>query len=97
VQTTFGYHLIKVTSRAVEPLDATVTTNIHRREAGQRLNKFVADAHVKLNPEFGSYDGKVNASGEVAGVVPPLVPSLAPESTTSTTMPGSTGGSTSGG
>jgi hypothetical protein len=96
VMTTFGYHLIKVSSRTIEPLDDTVTANIHRREAGQRLNKLVADAPVKLNPEFGSYDGKVSATGEVAGVIPPLVPNLAPESTT-TTAPPSTAGSTSGG
>jgi hypothetical protein len=94
VMTTFGYHLIKVTSRVIEPLDDTVTANIHRREAGQRLNKLVADAHVKLNPEFGSYDGKATATGEVKGVIPPLVPSLAPESTTSTIPPDSTAGST---
>jgi hypothetical protein len=97
VKTNFGYHLIKVNSRTVEPLDDTVTTNIRRREAGQRLNKLVADARVKVNPEFGSYDGKVSASGEVAGVVPPLVPNLAPETTTTTAAPAPSGGSTAGG
>ncbi len=92
VKTSFGYHLIEVTSRAAEPLDDTVTMDIHRRVAGQRLNQLVAQARVKINPEFGTFNSKLNASGQITGVIPPLVPSLT-TSTTASAPSGSTSGS----
>lgn len=90
VKTSFGYHLIEVTSRASEPLDATVTMDIHRRVAGQRLNALVARAHVKINPAFGTFNNKVNANGQITGVIAPIVPNL----TTTTTAASSPAGST---
>ncbi len=95
VKTQFGYHLIEVTKRSVEPLDATVTADIRQRVAGDRLNTSVSQAKVKVNPEFGSFNGKASATGQVPGVVPPLVPNVSGAATTSTTA--ATTASTSGG
>jgi parvulin-like peptidyl-prolyl isomerase len=86
VKTQFGYHLIEVTKRSVEPLDTAVTSDIHQRVAGDRLTTLVTSARVKVNPEFGSFDAKVDpTNGQVPGVQPPIVPNLTP--TTSTTVP----------
>lgn len=76
VKTQFGYHLIEVTKRTIEPLDATVTTDIQRRLAGQALTKLVASAKVKVNPEFGTFNGKADSTGQIPGVTPPAVPNL---------------------
>ncbi|MDQ6614598.1 MAG: peptidylprolyl isomerase [Actinomycetota bacterium] len=85
VRTQFGYHLIEVTKRVIEPLDATVAADIHQRVAGQRLNQLVAKARVKINPEFGSFSTKPNANGQITGVTPPLVPNVLGKSTASPT------------
>jgi foldase protein PrsA len=91
VKTQFGYHLIEVTSRAIGPLDASVTSDIRQRVAGQKLNTLVAKASVKVNPEFGSFDKKAGASGQILGVVPPVAPKLAPATTAAATAGGSPG------
>ena len=81
VKTQFGYHLILVTKRVVEPLDATVTGDIQQRLAGDQLNQLVTKARIKVNPEFGTFNNKVNSSGRIPGVTPPLVPNLSPTTT----------------
>jgi hypothetical protein len=96
VKTQFGYHLIEVTSRAIGPLDASVTSDIRQRVAGQELNTLVAKASVKVNPEFGSFDKKASASGQILGVVPPVAPKLTQSSTAAGTAGGSTGAATGG-
>jgi parvulin-like peptidyl-prolyl isomerase len=95
VRTQFGYHLILVTKRVVEPLDATVTADIQARVAGERLNQLVGQARVKVNPEFGSYDNKANATGRIPGVTPPLVANLSPPTTAAAAA--ATGQTSSGG
>ena len=99
VQTQTGYYLIEVTSRSVEALDATVTTAIDQQLASSRLNQLVAKAHVKINPEFGSFDAQVDANGEVTGVIPPVVPNLARlgATTATTAPPAAASGSAAGG
>lgn len=89
VKTSFGYHIVEVTRRVSEPLDDTVTMDIHRRVAGQRLNALVAKAHVKINPAFGTFNNAVNANGRITGVIAPIVPNL-----TTTTTASSPAGST---
>jgi hypothetical protein len=96
VKTQFGYHLIEVTSRAIGPLDASVTSDIRQRVAGQELNTLVAKASVKVNPEFGSFDKKASASGQILGVVPPVAPKLTQSSTAAGTAGGGTGAATGG-
>lgn len=71
VQTDLGYHLIEVTSRVIEPLDSSVTADIHQSLAGDQLNTLLAKAKVKINAEYGSYDSKPDSTGQVTGVVPP--------------------------
>jgi PPIC-type PPIASE domain len=99
VLTQTGVYLIEVTSRSVAPLNATVTLAIDQQLASARLNSLVAKAHVKINPEFGSFDTQIDANGVVTGVIPPIVPnSAALGATTATTAPpAGASGSTSGG
>jgi parvulin-like peptidyl-prolyl isomerase len=94
VKTQFGYHLIEVTKRVTEPLDATVTTDIQRRLAGQALTKLVSTAKVKVNPEFGTFNGKSDANGQIPGVTPPAVPNLT--STAASATAGSSSSSSAG-
>lgn len=98
VKTSFGYHIIEVTSRATEPLDGTVTTDIHRRVAGERLNMLVSQAKIKVNPEFGTYSTKLNSNGQITGVVAPVVRNLTTTtlSSASAGSPGASGSSTGG-
>jgi PPIC-type PPIASE domain len=96
VKTSFGYHIIEVTSRASEPLDDTVTMDIHRRVAGQRLNALVAQAHVKINPAFGTFNNTVNTNGQITGVIAPIVPNLTTTTTAASSPAGSTPASSGG-
>ena len=85
VKTQFGYHLIEVTKRVVEPLDDTVKADVQQRLALVRLNGLLKAARVKVNPEFGTFSPKATTNGQITGVVPPLVPAVA--ATTTTTAP----------
>ncbi len=85
VRTQFGYHLIEVTARSIEPLDATVKADIQQRLALARLNTLIKSARVKVNPEFGTFNPKATATGQVTGVVPPPVPSVAGSTPTTAT------------
>jgi parvulin-like peptidyl-prolyl isomerase len=78
-----GYVLVEVTKRTVEPLDSSVTQNIKEQMAESHLNQLVKQAHVKVNPEFGSFNPRLDQNGQVIGVVAPAVPSVG----TTTTIP----------
>jgi parvulin-like peptidyl-prolyl isomerase len=93
VKTQFGYHLILVTSRTIQPLDATVKNNIIVRMARDQLVEMQRTAKIKINPEFGKYDPTAATNGQINGVVPPLLPSVASTiPTTSAAGQASTGG-----
>ena len=79
VETQLGYHLIEVTSRTIEPLDTSVIDDIHQTLAGNQLNTLLGKTKVKVNPEYGTYNDKPDASGQIVGVVPP---STVPANTT---------------
>ncbi len=96
VKTQQGYNLVEVTKRVTAPLDGTVTADIQQRLAGDRLNALVTQAKVKINPEFGTFNNKANAAGQVPGVTPPLVPPVSGRAP-ATTAPAASGASTSGG
>jgi parvulin-like peptidyl-prolyl isomerase len=92
VKTQFGYHLIEVTSRTIEPLDDTVTNDIRQRTASDQLNQLVSQAKIKVSPEFGTFDNKLDkTTGLIPGVVPPLVPPVG-SSTTAASAQASPGG-----
>jgi len=83
VQTDVGYDLVELTKRVIEPLDSSVTANIHQRLAGVALDQLLANGAIKINPSFGTFDRSSDASGDVIGVVPP-----AGTASSSTTTPG---------
>ncbi|MDP9074344.1 MAG: peptidylprolyl isomerase [Actinomycetota bacterium] len=95
VKTQFGYHLILVTSRTIEPLDATVRSNIIVRMARDQLVAMQKSAKVKVNPEFGTYNpSAVSSNGQVLGVTPPAAPNLS--AGTPTTLAASAGAGAGG-
>jgi hypothetical protein len=81
VQSQFGFHLIEVTSRKVEPFDQAVIQSARQQLAQQAfvtlLNKLVQQASVKVDAQFGHFDKKGNpSSGQAPGVVPPKGPQI---------------------
>lgn len=86
-----GYLLVEVTSEMIQPLNSTVTADIDQNLTGQVLNGLMQKAHIKVNPEFGSFDTTLDSNGSVIGVVPPVAPTFGP-TTTSTTAPAASGG-----
>jgi len=98
VQTQFGYHIIKVTSRDVPPYDKVHDLARQKlTESGQEkllnwLQDTVAKAKIEVNPRYGTF----NKEGSSPGVVPPARPS---DSTTTLPIgnlaPGPAGGATS--
>ncbi len=84
VQTQFGFHLIKVTSRDIQPFDK-VKDQAHQKLAASGQPKLlswlqdtVAKAKISVNPKYGTFD----KTGSSPGVVPPA----APASTTPTSV-----------
>src|SRR5579884_1213436 len=84
-----GYLLVEVTSEMIQPLSSAVTSDIDENLTGQVLNGLIEKAHIKVNPEFGSFDTKLDASGSVVGVVAPPIPTFG---VTTTTSPAASGG-----
>jgi parvulin-like peptidyl-prolyl isomerase len=81
VQSQFGFHLIEVTSRTVEPFDQSVIQAARQQLARQAfvtvLNKLVQQASVKVDAQFGHFDKKGNlGSGQGPAVVPPKGPQI---------------------
>jgi parvulin-like peptidyl-prolyl isomerase len=83
-----GYLLVQVTSEMIQPLSSAVTTDIEQNLAGQVLNGLIQKSHIKVNPEFGSFDAQLDSSGSVIGVVAPVPPTFG----TTTTSPAASGG-----
>jgi foldase protein PrsA len=76
VQTTFGFHLIKVSSRTAPTFDeakADVQKKLRATSSPQLtewLQKTLSKAKVKLNPKFGTF----STAGGSPSVVPPQAP-----------------------
>lgn len=76
VQTQFGWHVIKVTSRDVPPYDKVKDQARQKLAAsGQEklltwLQDAVAKAKIEVNPKYGTF----NKEGSAPGVVPPAQP-----------------------
>jgi len=86
--TQFGWHLIEVTSRQEQPLDATNTARIQQYLQQNPVSMFIPPAlmkaQIKVNPAYGSWDPLQPA------VVPPPAPpgnSGAPGAVTTSTVP----------
>jgi foldase protein PrsA len=87
VQTQFGYHLIKVTSKTVPTYDeAKDAARQKLTTAGQEklltwLQETVTKAKIVINPKYGTFDKE----GASPGVVPPARPA---DTTPTTAAPG---------
>jgi foldase protein PrsA len=83
VQTQFGFHIIKVTSRQVAPYDQAKqqVQQAMGQGGGQQLQSWLTDAlkkaKVKMNPKFGTFDKTKQ--------VPEIVAPQAPKGQTPTT------------
>lgn len=95
VQTQFGFHIVKVTSRQTPPYDQ-VKDDVRRKLStnGQEklltwLQETVSKARIEINPKYGTF----NKEGASPGVVPPARPADATP-TSSGLVPGPAGGAT---
>ncbi len=95
VQTQFGFHVIKVTSRVVPPFDDVKALARQKlTDNGQEklltwLQETIAKAKIEINPRYGTF----NKEGASPGVVPPTRPADA-TSTTVGLIPGPAAGAT---
>lgn len=81
VKTQFGFHLIKVESRAVPPFDDKVSAQVRQKltEGGQQkvlelLQEAAKKADIEIDPKYGTF----NKEGDAPAVVPPQAPSTTP-------------------
>lgn len=96
VQTQFGFHIIEVTKRTVEPYDARVQADIRQQllsPASQGfttlLTNLLGSAKVTVNPEYGTFSAKGDPARNISpGVQPPVAPKPATPGPTTTTVPG---------
>jgi foldase protein PrsA len=95
VQTQFGFHVIKVTSRQTPPYDQ-VKDQVRQKLSsnGQEklltwLQETVNKAKIEINPKYGTF----NKEGASPGVVPPARPADGTP-TTAGLVPGPAGGAT---
>lgn len=78
VQTDFGWHLIKVTSRQPQTLEEAAPEIRQRLEGGREeaINSFlidaVAKARISVNPRYGRFEK--GEAGGAPGIVPPDAP-----------------------
>ncbi|MGH9189233.1 MAG: peptidylprolyl isomerase [Acidimicrobiales bacterium] len=74
VQTQFGFHIIKVDSRAVPPYEEVADVATARLELKVRdvLKTMVDRARIEVNPRYGSFDRE----GPAPGVKPPEAPAV---------------------
>lgn len=93
VQSQFGYHLIKVTSKTIEPFDK-VQSQISDQlsDPSTFLTEQLDAATVKVNPRFGVYHKGNPSQGSAASVTPPPVNLPVPKVTTTTIDPSLLGG-----
>ncbi len=96
VQTQFGFHVIKVTSRQTPPYDQVkdqarqkLTTN-GQEKLLTWLQETVGKAKIEINPKYGTF----NKEGASPGVVPPARPADATATTSAGLIPGPAGGAT---
>jgi hypothetical protein len=97
VQTQFGFHVIKVTTRQVPPYDQ-VQADVREKMAtgGQEklltwLQETIAKAKIEINPKYGTF----NKEGASPGVVPPARPADSAPTTAAGVVPGPAGAATS--
>lgn len=96
VQTQFGFHVIKVTSRQTPPYDqAKDQARQKLSAAGQEklltwLQETVSKAKIEINPKYGTF----NKEGASPGVVPPARPTDATATTSAGLVPAPAGGAT---
>ena len=96
VQTQFGFHIIKVTSRQTPPYDQVKDQARQKLSTnGQEklltwLQETVSKAKIEINPKYGTF----NKEGASPGVVPPARPADATPTTTPGLVPGPAGGAT---
>jgi hypothetical protein len=81
VQTTFGYHLIEVTSRQVAPYDASLKPSVSSQVFLDYLRKALQAATIKVDPQYGTVEKGNADNGNVPTIVPPAGPAF-PTSTT---------------
>lgn len=96
VQTQFGFHVIKVTSRETPPYDE-VKDQVRQKLStnGQEklltwLQETVSKAKIEINPKYGTF----NKEGASPEVVPPSRPADATPTTAAGLVPGPAGGAT---
>ena len=96
VQTQFGFHVIKVTSRQTPPYDQVKDLARQKLSTnGQEklltwLQETVGKAKIEINPKYGTF----NKEGASPGVVPPARPADATPTSTPGIVPGPAGGAT---
>ena len=94
-----SYVILKVTKRTTAPF-AAISSIVRRTmlasaasKASTAMSELVADAHVTVNPAYGSW----KASGALAGLVPPTSPPAASIPNASANQPGGIARPSSGG
>jgi parvulin-like peptidyl-prolyl isomerase len=98
VQTQFGFHIIKVTSRKVPTYDEAKDQVAQAMSSGsqQKLTDWLRGAlnkaKVTVNPKFGRFDKKQRTPG----VVPPQAPPSQTPTTVPSAIPGAGGNGSSG-
>ncbi|MDX6410454.1 MAG: hypothetical protein QOE13_3525 [Gaiellaceae bacterium] len=96
VQTQFGFHVIKVTTRVVPPFDDVKTLARQKlTDNGQEklltwLQQTIGKAKIEINPRYGTF----NKEGASPGVVPPARPADATSTTVAALIPGPAAGAT---
>jgi foldase protein PrsA len=96
VQTQFGFHIIKVTSRLTPPYEEVKAQARQKLSTnGQEklltwLQETVGKAKIEINPKYGTF----NKEGASPGVVPPARPADATPTTSAGLVPGPAGGAT---
>jgi len=96
VHSTFGWHLIEVRSRQIQPLNATISGQIQQfLKQESPVTAFVTaalkTAKVAVNPAYGSWDPLLH------GVAPPIAPPVTAGAPTTAPPVTQASGATSGG
>lgn len=93
VQTQFGYHLILVNSKGVQPFDEVEEQIRQQLEdpgvnpLDQFINEALADADVEVNPRYGSWDADQLTVVPPEGPAAPTTTLGLPDAGTATTVP----------
>lgn len=93
VQTQFGYHLILVNSKGVQPFDEVEDQIRQQLEdpgvnpLDQFINEALADAEVEVNPRYGTWDTDQLTVVPPEGPASPTTTVVLPDGATATTLP----------